>query len=501
MKVQPSHIQLFHLHDNIPKAQFLLAYHYSFEENVSIEKAKKYIDLAITNGIGLAHNIRGCLADSALDQAIECFNEAMQCGSTRAYSNLGIQYFHHKKNEELSSKYFEMGIKENIPCCKFLYLELFEKDKESYFEQVSKCAKDGCREALNLIYHYENDEKKKKDWAKVGAKKGFDTYIRILIDYYETHNQFKFWRLLTEYKSSTDVNVLLYVAKKYSDWYMISESLSAIYNGLELEDYECYNFAANHLDGIFDNPKHFEILANFLEKHKKNLVDELNLSLAYGYSGKSDKMKEMLDKIEDPYHQNLGYFKYYDMMNDAEKSFQHLEKAYELDKESFNSYADLGTACLNRGQRDKGLRILEAGISLSLSSCYVALGDHYLQEGHYYEACQNLIEPLKNHRKFANDRLERIIDHNPTAEIGKLLIENELSQGIMCLMKSDIKNEQLLEMLNDAYLFEETCQICLETKKELKFSCGHYSCIDCLKKMNFKCAFCKQRIGSFLKMN
>ncbi len=427
IRFQPSHIELLHLHDDIPKAQFLLAYHHSIEKgNDSDEKAKKYIDLSIRNGIGLAHNIRGCLADLTVDQSIECFEEAILYGSIRAYSNLGINYFH-KKNEELSRKYFEMGIKENITCCKFSYLLCFEKERECYLEEVSKCAEKGCRAALNTMFCREKDKKKKRYWAELGMKKGFDTYIYNLINYYENHNKFKFWRLLREYQNSNDVNILLYVSKKYLKWNVIPECLSAIFKGMKLGHYECYDFARNNLDIIFDDPKQYEILANFLEKHKKDTIDELNLTVAYDLSGKLDKAKEILDKIEDEYHQNLGYFKYYHYMNNLKKSLEHLEKAYEFNKERFNSYADLGSLCLKEGQEEKGLKILEEGISLSHYNCYMALGDHYLRGRHYYEACQSLIQPAKKHWILANHMLETIIDQNPTIEIGKLLIENKRS--------------------------------------------------------------------------
>ena len=190
-------------------------------------------------------------------------------------------------------------------------------------------------------------------------------------------------------------------------------------------------------------------------------------------------------------------------------------KAHEIGKERFYSHADLGPLYLKRGQRDKGLKMLEEGISLSCYRCYIALGYHYLQEGHYFEACQSLIQPLKKTCfNQANDLFEEIIDQHPTIEIGKLLIENGLSQGIVCLLKCDIKTEQIIEILKDKYLFTETCEICCETKEELKFLCGHHSCIDCLRKINqrkndalidpskkiqFRCAFCRQTITSFIK--
>ncbi len=57
IKFQPSHIELFRLHDDIPKVQFLLAYYNQTKKN--LDETKKYIDLAIRSGIGLAHNISG----------------------------------------------------------------------------------------------------------------------------------------------------------------------------------------------------------------------------------------------------------------------------------------------------------------------------------------------------------------------------------------------------------------------------------------------------------
>ena len=73
---------------------------------------------------------------------------------------------------------------------------VFWKREECFLEEVSKCAKGGCRQALNTIFNHEQDKEKKRYLAELGAKNGFDTYIYELIDYYEDHDQFKFWRFI-----------------------------------------------------------------------------------------------------------------------------------------------------------------------------------------------------------------------------------------------------------------------------------------------------------------
>ncbi len=257
----------------------------------------------------------------------------------------------------MAVKYFEAGIKQNIICCKFLYLYSFDRDKENYIEEVSYCAKNGCRGALNVVYRHETDENKKKEWIKLGAKKGFDTYILKLIDYYENHNQFKFWRLLRESKNNINADVLLHVGKKYLQWNLASECMDTLYRGLQADYYECYDFLRTNLDTVYEKPEQLETMLKFLEKNKKDIIDELNLTLAYNLVGKWNNSKEILEKIKDEYYQNLGYFRYYYNMRKYDKSFEHLIKAYELNKEKFSGYADLGVMYFRNGQNEKALKI------------------------------------------------------------------------------------------------------------------------------------------------
>lgn len=495
IKIKEEDVKLFHQNEDNPKVQFLLAYYY-YETNKY--KATDYATNAILNGVGYGYNILGLIAPDNISQ-INYFLKAKEHNHPRAYPNLGIVYYQLKDNDN-ASKYFKMGIENGIICSKYYDTSHFYKNDANYLDLLLECAKQGCRGALDELYYKTIDDKKKREILKIGTGKGYSEYIYRLINYYETKNRFKFMKLLRELSNSNDPNILYSIGKKYFDIHLIDEATKVFYKAMDLGNYESFTYLTSH--GIQScNDTQAKIIVKLLINKKKGNVDELNLVALLLQLNENDKALEFSNKIVNPYYKNLAKYRYH--CNKCEYSIAHdyILDALKMDDEQKETalYHEIGCSYLRLNNENKAKEMLELGVAAGQQNSNIILADIYIKSSNFMLAAQYLIKPLMCDNVSAINLINQIIENNSSIEIGKLLLNNDLFVGLLCLLKCKMETDKILDLC-PRFLFESECNICLEIKQQVKFNCGHECCIDCLKNQkNTNCSYCRKPIWGFIK--
>lgn len=489
INIDEQHVKLFLENDNNPKTQFLLSYYFYYKDE---KKSKEFANRAIENGFNAAYNILGCIMykeNGTSETTIPYFHKALNSNYTVCI-NLAACY-HNIKDDDNTKKFLNLGIQEGILCCKYMYHKYYCCEDPN-LDQLRKYA-ENCRSAFDELFEKISDPIARYKLMKLAIKKNYTDYIPKLGNYYELNNRYKFISLLNKFKDSNDdQDLLFWIASKYIN---IDQQvgINLMYRSMEKGSYKAYNYLVDtHIINIDAN--NAEIFIEFLKKLKnRTSIDNLNLAISYMVSGKIDEMNNLIDSF-DLLYKNVALYKYYGIFKNYDKALEYLKLAFSIDEDPLLEF-EFGRLYLFRNDKNKAIEHLEKGLIAGDTRCNIALAELFYTNNQMFEACQYLIK-----NKIAMRLIYKIICNHPSYEIGKLLLDNNLDIGILCLLKCESSNEEIIECAKE-YVFQAECCICFQENKHLKLLCGHTACITCLKMCKEICPFCKSNFNGFLRIN
>jgi len=214
----------------------------------------------------------------------------------------------------------------------------------------------------------------------------------------------------------------------------------------------------------------------------------------------TNDMNDIINNMTDPFYKNIILYRFYLNKEDNDKALVHLLISHSLDPESniLNLEFELGMIYRDY-DINKAIEYLKKGIDKKDTRCNLSLAEILYDNNNIFEACKYLIDCCKNNEIFAINKINDIIHKHASFEIGKLLLDNDLDLGINCLIQCNTPTDKIVECANK-FIYYSECNICFNENKQFKSSCGHYLCIDCLRKCQYqKCPFCKNKFNGYLQ--
>jgi tetratricopeptide (TPR) repeat protein len=497
IKFKKEDIKLFQDNDQYPQTQFLLSYHYYY---IDQQRSLDYIQKAISQKFVLGYNLFGCLVDDN-NKKIDYFNQSIENGFYKSYLNLGHLYYS-LGEDVISIYYLNEGTKIGMSCCETAYLQLYDSTNQEYFEKLLSCAKKGCRTALDLIY----DKIDYRNIAiEIGTSFNFTDYIIANLKNYTHGDRFKYIQQLGKYEKSHDPKIIFYIGKQFLSLGISKKGVKLIYKSIKLGYYKGYKYLVQRDDiDLISSSKKNILMCNLINK-RNNIADELNLFILYLSNSNFEEALKYMTRFDNDYSKYLANYIYYLHLGNNDLAYAYLEQAYHLESDPESKYEkininfDMGMCYLHKNNKEKAIEFFQKGVEAGIYKCNISIADLLICEGKYVEACNYLIVPVKKKSKLGFDLLDIIIQEYPSVEIGQILLENDISIGVLCFLRSGLEVSKIIELCKDNFMFENYCDICLNIDWHLKFACGHSYCVNCLVETNDKCPFCRVPIKSFIK--